>query len=232
MALARALAARRRVMLLDEPFSALDTGLRTSMYDLLGEVRAALDPTIVIVTHDLHEAGVADRVAVLVNGRIEQFDTIQTLYAAPSTLVIARLVGGFKELPGVVESDVHHLRLGAFAAPPTAHVAGGAILLARKERLALVPPHTPGALTGQIVQVRQAGPYRDVVVELDTVGGDGRARVQVEERIGTALGAGDRVGVLILGPGHLWVIPEPGVRVTPSPHALVKASALSMPGPS
>lgn len=66
MALARALAANRRVMLLDEPFSALDTSLRTSMHQLLGELRAALDPTIVIVTHDLDEAGLADRVAVLV----------------------------------------------------------------------------------------------------------------------------------------------------------------------
>ena len=83
VALARALAANRRVMLLDEPFSALDTDLRTSMHQLLGEVRAALDPTIVMVTHDLDEAGLADRVAVLVEGRIEQFDTIPALYSGP-----------------------------------------------------------------------------------------------------------------------------------------------------
>ncbi len=232
VALARALAARRRVMLLDEPFSALDTGLRTSMHQLLAEVRAALDPTIVIVTHDLDEAGLADRVAVLVEGRIEQFDTIQALYARPSTLAVARLVGGFNELPGVVESDVHHSRLGAFAVPPATHVTGGAILLARKERLALVPPETPAALTGQVVQVRQSGPHRDVVVELDQVGGDGRARVEVQERLGTALWPGDRVGVLLPGSGDLWVIPEPGVRVTPPPPALVGESALSIPGQS
>ena len=104
VALARALAAGRRVMLLDEPFSALDNDLRTSMHRLLGEVRAALDPTVVMVTHDLDEAGLADRVAVLVGGRVEQFDTVPSLYRAPRTLAVARLVGGFNELSGRVES--------------------------------------------------------------------------------------------------------------------------------
>jgi ABC-type Fe3+/spermidine/putrescine transport system ATPase subunit len=225
VALARALAASRRVMLLDEPFSALDTGLRTSMHQLLGEVRAALDPTIVMVTHDLDEAGLADRVAVLVEGRIGQFDTIQALYTKPSTLAVARLVGGFNELPGTVDSGVHHSPLGAFAVPPAAQVAGRAILLVRKERLALVPPETTSALTGRVVQVRQSGPHRDVVVELDQVRGDGRARVEVEARLGTTLRPGDRTGVLLPGSGELWVIPEAGVSATPPPPALVGDSA-------
>ncbi len=225
VALARALAASRRVMLLDEPFSALDTGLRTSMHQLLAELRAALDPTIVIVTHDLDEAGLADRVAVLVEGRIEQFDTIQALYTKPSTLAVARLVGAFNELPGTVESGVHHSRLGAFAVPPTAHVAGRAILLARKERLALVPPETTAALTGRVVQVRQSGPHRDVVVELDRARGDDRTRVEVEARLGTTLRPGDRTGVLLPGSGELWIVPEPGVSATPPPPARVSDSA-------
>lgn len=210
VALARALAARRRVMLLDEPFSALDTGLRTSMHQLLAEVRAALAPTIVIVTHDLDEAGLADRVAVLVEGRIEQFDTIQALYTKPGTLAVARLVGGFNELPGTVESGVHRSHLGIFAVPPAAQVSGRAILLARKERLALVPPETTAALTGRVVQVRQSGPHRDVVVDLDQAGGDGRVRVEVESRLGTPLRPGDRTGVLVPGPGDLWVVADPG----------------------
>ncbi|CAN5544392.1 ABC transporter ATP-binding protein [soil metagenome] len=223
VALARALAANRRVMLLDEPFSALDTALRTSMHQLLGEVRAALDPTIVMVTHDLDEAGLADRVAVLVEGRIEQFDTIQALYTTPKTLAVARLVGGFNELPGTVESGVHHSRLGAFAVPPAPQVTGRAILLARKERLALVPSGTTAALTGRVVQVRQAGPHRDVVVDLDHLLGDGRTRMEVEARHGTTLRPGDRTGVLLPGAGELWVIADPGVSPTPPP--LVSDSA-------
>ena len=68
VALARALAAERGLLLLDEPFSALDAELRGRMQDLLCEVRAEVSPTVLLVTHDLDEAGLADRVVVLVDG--------------------------------------------------------------------------------------------------------------------------------------------------------------------
>ncbi len=206
VALARALAANRRVMLLDEPFSALDTNLRTSMHQLLGEVRAALDPTIVMVTHDLDEAGLADRVAVLVEGRVEHCDTIQSLYSAPSTLAVARLVGGFNELPGNVVAGVHHSCLGAGVLPGSVDVHGRAVLLVRKERLALVEPEaTPGTPTGRVVEIRQSGPHRDVIVEVGT-NADHRTRVAVEVRLGTALRPGDRTGLQLPGPDGLWAV--------------------------
>ena len=218
VALARALAASRRVMLLDEPFSALDTNLRTSMHQLLGEVRAALDPTIVIVTHDLDEAGLAERVAVLIEGRIEQFDTIQALYTAPKTLAIARLVGGFNEVTGTVESGVHHSSLGSLVLPAVADVKGSAILLVRKERLGLVDAEA--SATGRVVKVRQSGPHQDVVVELDRVPADRRARVEVEVRLGTTLRPGDRTGVQLPGPDGLWVVDHPGAEdASQIPHA-------------
>lgn len=93
--------------------------------------------------------------------------------------------------------------------------------LVRKERLALVAPETTAALTGRVVQVRQSGPHRDVVVALDQVGGDGRVRVEVEARLGTPLRPGDRTGVLLPASGGLWVVPEPGVSDTPSLPELV-----------
>ena len=213
VALARALAANRRVMLLDEPFSALDTTLRTSMHQLLGEVRAALDPTIVIVTHDLDEAGLAERVAVLVEGRIEQCDTVQALYTTPTSVAVARLVGGFNELPGVVESGVHHSSLGAGALPAAVDVRGRAVLLVRKERLTLVAPESPGTSTGRVVEVRQSGPHQDVVVELDGTQAEARVRVAVEARLGTMLRPGDRAGVELPGPDGLWAVPD----VVPAP---------------
>lgn len=213
VALARALAASRRVMLLDEPFAALDNNLRASMHQLLTEVRASLDPTIVMVTHDLDEAGLADRVAVLVGGRIEQCDTIQALYTTPSTLAVARLVGGFNELPGTVHSGVHHSRLGEFAVPAAAHVEGAATLLVRKERLALVEERTAAARAGRVVQVRQSGPRQDVVVELDHVRGDPQVRVEVEERLGNTIRPGERTGVALQGSGDLWAVAAPGMAV-------------------
>ena len=206
VALARALAAGRRVMLLDEPFSALDTSLRGSMHELLTEVRAALDPTIVIVTHDLDEAGLADKVAVLVEGQVEQFDTMQRLYAAPRTLAVARLLGGFNEVPGVVESGVHRSRLGTFVVPPAARVEGAAVLLVRKERLLLVEPEAAAA-TGRVVRVRQSGPHQDVVVEVDD-----RMRWEVEVRTGTAPRPGDHAGVQLLGSEAVWALAHPASR--------------------
>ncbi len=207
VALARALAASRRVMLLDEPFSALDTTLRTSMHELLAELRAALDPTIVIVTHDLDEAGLADRVAVLVEGRIEHCDTIETLYAAPKTLAVARLVGGFNELPGVVESGVHHSILGPGLLPSSVDVNGKAVLLVRKERLSLVDPATtPSTPSGRVVAIRQSGPHQDVIVELGGTRTAAQARVAVEARRGTTLRPGDRAGVALPDPEGLWAV--------------------------
>ncbi len=229
VALARALAASRRVMLLDEPFSALDTTLRTSMHQLLGEVRAALDPTIVIVTHDLDEAALAERVAVLVEGRVEQCDTIQTLYTAPRTVAVARLVGGFNELPGVVESGVHHSSLGAAALPDGTDVRGGAVLLVRKERLALVAPGpTSDAATGLVVEIRQSGPHQDVIVEVDGGPAGVRARVAVEVRLGTTLRPGDRVGVRLPGPEGLWAVGDAGRRTTR--HVMTPSTTGSDPG--
>ncbi len=210
VALARALAASRRVMLLDEPFSALDTDLRTSMHQLLCEVRAALDPTIVMVTHDLDEAGLADRVAVLVEGRIEQFDTIERLYAAPKTLAVARLVGGFNELPGRVESGAHNSSLGSFTLPGGVEADGQAILLVRKERLDLTPLDARPTLTGRVVQIRQSGPHQDVVVELDQPLRGARLRVDVEARLGTSLRPGERTGVVAPSSNGLWAVRDPG----------------------
>ncbi len=209
VALARALAANRRVMLLDEPFSALDTTLRSAMHQLLGEVRAALDPTVVIVTHDLEEAALADQVAVLVEGRIEHRDVIQTLYTAPATLAVARLVGGFNELPGVVESGVHHSRLGVGVLPAAVDVTGSAVLLVRKERLALVEADTtPSTTTGRVVEIRQAGPHQDVIVEVERTHTMERTRVAVEVRHGTSLRPGDRTGLKLPGPEGLWAVPD------------------------
>ncbi|PFG32877.1 ABC transporter ATP-binding protein [Sanguibacter antarcticus] len=213
VALARGLAATRRVMLLDEPFSALDTSLRGAMQQLLMEVRAALSPTIVIVTHDLDEAGLADRVAVLVDGRVEQLDAVAQLYAAPKTVAVARLVGGFNEVTGHVSAGVHRSDLGSFTLPATCRVAGAAILLVRKERLELVAVDAGSALAGRVVQVRQSGPRQEVTVELDPSATGQRVRLDVEVRLGTVLRLGDRTGVLVPSSDALWSVPCPDGEV-------------------
>ncbi|MEJ7604868.1 MAG: ABC transporter ATP-binding protein [Bryobacteraceae bacterium] len=94
VALARALASEPRVLLLDEPFSALDPGLRRDMRSLLRTLQRELAMTTIFVTHDQEEAvEVADRIVLLLNGRIEQVGAPGDFYMAPASLEAARFFG-------------------------------------------------------------------------------------------------------------------------------------------
>ncbi len=93
VAIARAIAARPRVILLDEPFGALDAITRTELRATFGDLRRELGVTAVLVTHDLHEAvELADRGAVLREGQIQEIASPQRLVAAPESPYVARLL--------------------------------------------------------------------------------------------------------------------------------------------
>lgn len=94
IALARALVTRPRVLLLDEPLSALDAKVRVQLRDEIRRIQTELGITTVFVTHDQEEAlAVADRVAVMRDGRIEQIGTPEELYSSPATPFVADFVG-------------------------------------------------------------------------------------------------------------------------------------------
>lgn len=158
VALARSLAAEPRVLLLDEPFSALDSVLRSDMYALLRTIRDELDPTIVLVTHDQAEAAaVADRIAVLIDGTLQHHSDVRTAYVRPSTLAVHRLMGGLNEIRGVVVNGVHHSDLGAQALPEDLHLDDGpATLVMRHEMVRLVPPDA-SAISGIVASAQPAG---------------------------------------------------------------------------
>jgi putative spermidine/putrescine transport system ATP-binding protein len=100
VALARALAIRPSVLLLDEPLSALDARVRVQLRDEIRRLQLAEGITTLFVTHDQSEAlAVADRVAVLNKGRMEQVDVPQEVYANPSTAFVAEFVGVMNEIP-------------------------------------------------------------------------------------------------------------------------------------
>jgi putative spermidine/putrescine transport system ATP-binding protein len=100
VALARALAVSPSVLLLDEPLSALDARVRVQLRDEIRRLQLAEGITTLFVTHDQSEAlGVADRVAVLNAGRLEQVDVPQEVYTRPATAFVAKFVGVMNEVP-------------------------------------------------------------------------------------------------------------------------------------
>jgi len=93
VALARAIAARQSVLLMDEPFGALDAISRSELLALCADLRRELGVTVLLVTHDLLEADfLADEIAVMRAGRIEQRGRLETLIAAPETPYVASLL--------------------------------------------------------------------------------------------------------------------------------------------
>jgi putative spermidine/putrescine transport system ATP-binding protein len=106
VALARALAIEPRVLLLDEPFSALDKSLRLDMQIEIKRIQRAAGTTTIIVTHDQEEAlGMADRVAVLNQGRLEQFAPPSQVYDAPASYFVNQFVGSANVFPGTLEAQ-------------------------------------------------------------------------------------------------------------------------------
>ena len=140
VALARALAPQPGLLLMDEPFSNLDQGLRESVraetLALLRQMRVGA----ILVTHDPAEAlAVADRLAVMRAGRIEALAAPRQLYHAPPTLYTARFLGPGTALPGVVTAGALHTPLGRFAAPDLAE-GQAAVAFFRPQALALCDP--------------------------------------------------------------------------------------------
>lgn len=106
VALARALAISPRVLLLDEPLSALDAKVRVQLRDEIRRIQLETGTTTVFVTHDQEEAlAVADRIGVMNHGRIEQIAAPQTLYQRPATEYVATFIGLTNRLPGVSDGS-------------------------------------------------------------------------------------------------------------------------------
>ncbi|WP_393085637.1 ABC transporter ATP-binding protein [Streptomyces sp. LN704] len=105
IALARALALRPRVLLLDEPLSALDAKVRLSLREEIRGLQQELGITTLFVTHDQEEAlSMADRVAVMRSGRLEQCAAPAELYGRPATAFVAEFVGTMSRIPGRLEA--------------------------------------------------------------------------------------------------------------------------------
>ncbi|MFD0858976.1 ABC transporter ATP-binding protein [Roseovarius aquimarinus] len=154
VALARAMAPRPRVLLLDEPLSALDAALRGQLRTELALLLRDFGITAIFVTHDQDEAmAIADRVAVMSEGRVAQIGTPEALYRKPATGFVARFVGNAMPLPGRIEGGRLHLRGGTLILPKG---AGGQEVLVRAEDIRVDPD---GPLAARIDAVTFLGTH-------------------------------------------------------------------------
>jgi putative spermidine/putrescine transport system ATP-binding protein len=170
VALARALAIEPRLLLLDEPLSALDANVRVQLRDEIRRIQTRLGITAIYVTHDQEEAlSISDRVAVLSDGRIEQIGSPAEIYGAPATRVVAEVVGTMNRLiasvvgNGIVDYGGQRLAVDAARGLPT----GERILcLVRPETVDISPtgagPVPEGAIGGEVVSHTYLGPVTRV----------------------------------------------------------------------
>jgi len=199
VALARALAPAPDVILLDEPFSNLDASLRAKVRD---EVRGILDAqgvTSIFVTHDQEEAlSVADTVAVVNEGRIEQVGTPEEVYSRPANRWVAGFLGEIEVLPGTAGNGTVSCELGEL--PNRGGLHGEVDVLVRPESLAIdtTQPSDRHAVPALVVSRRFYGHDQMLELRLDS-GRTVRAR-----RLGfPAWHPGDRVRVWIDGPADV-----------------------------
>jgi putative spermidine/putrescine transport system ATP-binding protein len=160
VALARALAARPLLLLLDEPFSALDVDLRSEMQEMLQRVRNELRLTMILVTHDQREAAIlADSMAVISNGQILQQGKIEELFTRPSSQETHRIMGGKNEVVGIIKNGDFHSDLGVMALSTGTAPDGLAQLLFRHESVQIessVSRHEE-AFVAEIIESRSIG---------------------------------------------------------------------------
>ncbi|WP_049822072.1 ABC transporter ATP-binding protein [Arthrobacter sp. H41] len=165
VALARALARNPRILLLDEPFSSLDSRLRDDMYSLVEDIRAELAPTIVLVTHDRREASIlADSIAVLDEGRILQHGPVAQLHYQPATLAVNRILGGLNALSGRVTGGIHQSVFGRVPVQP-GMVDGPAFLVMRQEAIRIVVTGE-GTAVGSVTGLKSLGAHTLVRTEV------------------------------------------------------------------
>ncbi len=191
VALARALVTEPRVLLLDEPLSALDAKVRVQLRDEIRRIQLRLGITTVFVTHDQEEAlAVSDRIAVMNAGRIEQIGTPGELYERPSSPEVAAFVGLSSVVPAVSDGAV--ARVWGLELPLLRPVDAGAVeIFVRPENVRLVTTAVPG-IDATVQESTFLGSFRRTLLRTS----DG-AMITLQHPVGEAVTYDDVVRVSI-----------------------------------
>jgi spermidine/putrescine ABC transporter ATP-binding subunit len=220
VALARALVIQPKVLLLDEPFSALDKNLRASMQVEVKEIQRKLGVTTIFVTHDQSEAlSLSDRIAVMSGGRICQIDTPEQLYRKPAARFVASFIGEGSLLRARLESidtELAKVAIGnttiSVPAKPLTGLSPGTMvdLFIRPEQLRVVSPGESGAFRGTVAASIYQGGHVDLYIDAPETAG-ARVLMRLNARDGAIAwsnGAKIEIGI---GGNDAVAFPQPGV---------------------
>ncbi len=177
VALARALAVQPEVLLLDEPLSALDAKVRSTLRDEIRRIQTELKTTTLFVTHDQEEAlAISDRIGVMSNGQLEQLGTPEDVYLRPASPFVARFVGSINELP---------------------NTNGSGQILVRPEDVTISTDEDELDMRGTTTRVTFQGPVTIISVRVDVVdllvnvhAASGSIHTHVGDRVSLAVAPG------------------------------------------
>lgn len=200
VALARALAIEPKILLLDEPFGALDAKVRKELRRWLREIHDRTGHTTVFVTHDQEEAlELADRVVVIGNGRIEQVGSADDILDRPATPFVFDFIGESSHLPVTIDGG-SILFEGIPVEADSARLADGPATLFFRPHHAELAPAGPGTLSGIVSATRRHGSHRRMEIEI----GAGRHRIELDVAPDSRIAQRDavtlRIGRAILYP--------------------------------
>jgi len=171
VALARALAVEPKVLLLDEPFGALDAKVRKELRRWLRHLHDEIHITTLFVTHDQEEAlEVSDRVAILRNGKIEQIGTPEEIYDHPASPFVYDFLGNVNLFSGRVKNGSMVIGGTEFAAPDTTgEVDSEAVAFVRPHDIRVTREASGPALPAEVIHANAAGPLANLELKrLDT----------------------------------------------------------------
>ena len=190
IALARALAVEPKVLLLDEPFGALDASVRKELRRWLRRLHDELNVTSVFVTHDQEEAmEVADNIVVMNKGVVEQFGSPEEVYDRPATAFVSRFLGSVNLFHGRVLDGV--AEIGGLRAEAPAEGAGAATVFLRPHEIELSTEPAGAVGVGTVSSIRLVGPV--VRIELEREGEEGPVEVELPREQYRAVAVGQRL---------------------------------------
>jgi sulfate/thiosulfate transport system ATP-binding protein len=193
IALARALAIKPRILLLDEPFGALDAKVRKELRRWLRQLHDEIHVTSVFVTHDQEEAlELADRVIVLDKGRVQQVGTPEEVYEQPQTAFVQHFIGESLSVPVTIQGGGVHFAGRRLDLDPQGIADGAASLFIRPYDVAIVPDST-ASLTGVVKHVHGFGPARRVEIALRE--GDREHFIELSMPRQDAIAVGQTIGL-------------------------------------